>query len=98
MLEKGSFDGGRDMEQWKAILTIDLMSSDESADEEGEELLVTHPLPWLSDTVSQFKLSLDQQIMQSKTPQARRQMKKRMVGCPSKRSILENLPSWATKL
>ena len=95
MLEKGSFrDGGRDMEQWKAIL----MSSDESADEEGEELLVTHPLPWLSDTVSQFKLSLDQQIMQSKTPQARRQMKKRMVGCPSKRSILENLPSWATKL
>ena len=95
---KGRFrDGERDLDQWKAIMTSDLMSSDESGEEEGEEVLVVHPLPWLSHTVTRFKLSLDQQIASAKTPQAKRQMKKRLVGCTSVRGVPDNLPSWALK-
>ena len=67
MLAKGKFRGdGKDLDQWKAILTMDLMSSDESGEEDGEEVLVVHPLPWLSESVAHFKTSLDQQITNSK--------------------------------
>ena len=98
MLSKGNFVGGtRSKEQWQSILTVELMSSDESGEEDGEEVLIVHPIPWLSDSVAQFKHSLDQQILSAKKPQAKRQMKKRMLGCPSKRGIIDNLPTWATK-
>ena len=63
VLARRSFnDSGRDLEQWKAILTLDTMSSDESCDDDGEEVLIVHPVPCLSHTIEQFKLSLDQQI------------------------------------
>ena len=78
-------------------MTLELMSSDESGEEDGDEILVTHPIHWLSETVAQLKVSLDQQILSSKTAQARRQMKKRLVGCPSRRGIVDNLPPWAVK-
>ena len=97
MVAKGRFrDGERDLEQWRAIMTLEIMSSDESGEDE-EEVLIVHPLPWLSHTVTQFKLSLDQQIASMKTPQAKRQMKKRLVGCPSQRCVPDSLPSWALK-
>lgn len=98
MLAKGHFrDGERGLEQWQAIMSMDLMSSDESGEEDGDEVLLVHPLPWLSETVVQFKASLDQQIVASKTPQAKRQMKKRLLGCSSNRGVVDNLPSWALK-
>ena len=98
MLAKGKFSGGgKDLNQWKSILTMDLVSSDESDEENGEEVLIAHPLPWLSETVAHFKMSLDQQIANSKSPQARRQMKKRLIGGSSTRGALDDLPSWAVK-
>ncbi len=96
MLAKGSFKDG-EKEQWQAVMTMDMMSSDESGEEDGEEILIVHPIPWLSHTVTQFKLSLDQQIANAKTPQAKRQMKKRLIGSPSERGVIENLPPWALK-
>ena len=80
MLAKGHFkDGGK--EQCQGIMTMEIMSSEESGQEEGEDVLIVHPLPWLSESVSKVKSSLDQQIVASKTPQSRRQTKKRLVGC-----------------
>lgn len=77
LLQKGNFkEGKRDLVQWKAILTLEATPSDESSEENEEEVLIVHPIPWLSHTVTQFKLSLDQQISLGKTPQAKRQMKK----------------------
>ena len=41
MLSKGNFVGGtRSKEQWQSILTVELMSSDESGEEDGEEVLI----------------------------------------------------------
>lgn len=98
MMAKGKFkEGERDMQVWKSLMTIEIMSSDESGEEEGEEILLVHALPWLSETVTQFKMSLDHEIISSRTPQARRQMKKRLTGCPSKRPVFGNLPTWAIK-
>ena len=71
------------------------MSSDESDTEDGEEILVVHPLPWLSEAVVQFKTTLDQEITSTKKPQARRQMKKRVLGNPSTRAIPDGVPRWA---
>jgi hypothetical protein len=94
MLEKGKFmDGER--KQWKDIMIIDAMSSEESDMEEGDDVIVVHPLPWLSQSVVQLKLTLDDQIKSSKSPQARRQMKKRLLGSPSKRDAADSLPPWA---
>ena len=46
MLSKGNFrDGGRGKDQWQAIMTIELMSSDESGEEDGDEILVTIQSP-----------------------------------------------------
>lgn len=96
MLEKGTYKDG-EKEKWKEIMTIDAMSSDESDMEEGDEVIVVHPLPWLSQSVVHFKMTLDEQIKSSKTPQSKRQTKKRLVGCPSKRCVLDNFPPWAIK-
>ncbi len=58
-------------EQWRDIMTIDAMSSEESDMEEGDQVIMLHPLPWLSQSVLQLKLTLDDQIKSSKSPQAR---------------------------
>ena len=94
----GEFEAGeRDATQWMSILKLETMSTDESDVEDGEEVLVVHPLPWLSETICDLKRALDQQIRMSKTPQAKRQMKKRLTGNDSTRSVPKELPSWALK-
>ena len=59
------------------------MSSDESGIEDGKGVIVSHPLPWLSSNVTLFKKKLDEAGLKNKSPQARRQMKERVEGCPS---------------
>ena len=54
-----------------SVLKLETMSTDESDVEDGEEVLVVHPLPWISETVCDLKRALDQQIRMSKTPQAK---------------------------
>ena len=46
---------------------------------------MVHPLPWLSADVSDFKCKLDEEIKKEKSPQAHRQMKRRVVGSASSR-------------
>ena len=48
MFEAGSYEDDGEKEMWRKIMTMDLMSSDESCYEGGEEVLVSKPLPWES--------------------------------------------------
>ena len=75
------------------------MSSDESGKDDDKEVIVSHPLPWLSANVALFKNKLDEAGLKTKSPQARRQMKDRVQGCPSlwPRPEGETLPSWVFK-
>ena len=75
------------------------MSSDERGIDADKEVIVSHSLPWLSSNVTLFKKKLDEAGLKNKSPQARRQMKERVQGCPSLRPQPEGeaLPSWVFK-
>ena len=79
-------------------MTVDLMSSEESGEDDDKEVIIVHPLPWLSDKVASFKAQIDLQVKKDKTPQARRQMKDRVIGSMSTRPRPPDstLPAWAT--
>ena len=72
------------------------MSTDESDLDDGKEILVNHQLPWLSDTVNNFKQVLDQESLKGKSQQSLRQMKTRVEGSPSTRQQPETqkYPAW----
>ncbi len=96
MLESGDFEAGeRDASQWMSIMKLEIMSSDESGMDDEEEVIIVHALPSLSEAVKDLKSLLDQRIVAAKTPQAKRQMKRRMTGISSSRSPSEDLPTWA---
>ena len=85
-LSKASFTSDSARKEWEDVLTVELMSSEESdVDEEGKEILIVHQIPWLSDTVNTFKRTLDAQALKLKSPQSVRQMKKRIEGRQSSR-------------
>ena len=96
MLEKGTFESTQQKEDWQKILKLDLISSEESDLDEGEEVMVTKPLPWRSSNVTRFFGKLDEECRQNKSPQARRQMKPRRSGLPSSRPqpSTEGFPDW----
>lgn len=73
------------------------MSSDSSGEEDGDEILVVHPIPWISAAMTAFKCKLDEQIKQGRSPQARRQMKRRAIGLSSTRPCPDDIPTWALK-
>ena len=77
MLEVGSFQDPGTKDKWLPIVTMDFMSSDESASDEGKEVLLTKPLQWESLCVAEFKRSLDDAAIEQKSPLATRQMKPR---------------------
>ena len=58
-------------------MTISMMSSEESGND-GEDILYVHPLPFRSGKVDRFCSMLDNKVKETKSPQARRQMKKRV--------------------
>ena len=65
------------------VLQVDFISSEESDDEDG---IKVRPLTWHSDRVITFLHSLDERAHNSKSPQARRQIKtRREGGAPSSR-------------
>ena len=49
------------------IINSTLMSSDSSGEEEGEEVIIVHPIPWLSADVVALKKKLDQEIAKEKS-------------------------------
>ena len=97
MAEKGEFSSDEDRKMWMSVLKLEAMSSDESGEDEDEEILIIHPIPWLTADVVSFKQALDSEIKKEKSPQANRQTKRRMLGSPSSRPIPDEdtLPAWA---
>ena len=88
MAERGQDKTEEEKEMWMSVINSALMSSDSSGEDEGEEVIAVHPLPWLSADVAAFKKKLDDQTLQEKS---RRQMKRRVIGCNSSRSCPANL-------
>lgn len=70
MTIKGKYRSDVEKEEWLKIMTVDIMSSEESEVDEEEDVIVIHPLPWLSHKVACFKETLDLEIKKDKTPQA----------------------------
>lgn len=98
MASKADYRNQEDKDKWLKLMKIEVMSSDESAEEDGEEVLIIHPLPWISAEVVAFKQKMDAEIKKEKSSQARRQTKRRVVGSPSTRPCpAQGLPSWALK-
>ena len=96
-LPKLQFSDEKAREKWLSVLNMEFMSSEESAAEEDEEVIIVHPLPWRSARFDTILRSLDDLIHKEKSPQARRQTKKRVVGLASFRPkpISKEIPSWA---
>ena len=78
-------------------MTTAMMSSEESGNEDEEEILFIRPLLFRSAKVDRFFGMLDDRVKESKSPQARRQMKKRVRGDVSTRGLPvgHNYPKWA---
>lgn len=77
-------------------MLLEIMSSDESGTEDGNEVIITHPLPWLTTNVQHFKKTLDEASMKEKSPQAKRMIKSRMTGTVSSRPqpTKDTIPVW----
>ena len=93
-------------EKWSPCLTVDLMSSEESEsdyDDENERCgdirfgFIVRPLPWRSDRVTNFVLSLDQKFYKNQTKRSQMMMQKREKGLPSDRPQPDSLPDWCVK-
>ena len=94
MVERGTFDSPQQKEEWKEAMKVEMISSDESDVDNGDEVIVTKPLPWRSANVSQFFSKLDEECRHNKSPHARRQMKPRKCGLPSSRPKPQGFPDW----
>ena len=86
-------------EKWNKVLVPEVISSEESDSGENEEIVYVKPLPWRSELVNNFFAQLDDKIAETKSAQARRQRKKRMVSISnSTRKVPTGLPKWAVKV
>ena len=74
----------------------ELMSSEESDLDDEEEVIKIHHLPWRASKVAQMFEQLDMEANKMKTPQLRRQRKRRVIGEDSQRKkpADENIPNW----
>ena len=85
--------GKEDKEKWSKVLITDMMSSEES---DEENINCVKPLPWRSAIVEEFFYDLDEQYISGKSAQAKRQTKERIQGSvPSSRSPPAGMPRWA---
>ena len=62
MATKGNYSSTEEREEWLGVLKTAVMSSDSSGKEDGEEVIIVHPLSWISDDVKSFKNKFDEQI------------------------------------
>ena len=81
MAAKGNYKSEDEKKKW---MELEVMSSDQSGDD-GDQIIMVHPLPWLSAEVVAFKQHLDEPLEKEKSPQAHHQMKPRVVGALSTR-------------
>ena len=74
------------------------MSSEESGDEGGDDIIIVKPLSWRADKVTRFFHQLDEKSATIKTPQARCQRKSRVIGSHSSdrpQPELDKFPAWS---
>ena len=74
-------------------MTPDFMSSDYS--ESDGDNLSTRPIPWRSGRVNDFFLRLDEAADKTKSSQARKQTKARVVSYEDSSRQAPNGPAWA---
>ena len=68
--------------KWLGVMTNDYMSSEESGEDDS---IVIHPSLWRSDYVNTMFQRVDSYAENKKSPQAIRQMKRRVCGLASSR-------------
>ena len=79
-------------DKWLSVITNEFMSSEESG---PDDEIYVNPIPWRSDYVTRMFAAIDKYVQDKKSPQAKRQMKKRCVGLASERSMPIDVPHWA---
>ena len=97
VLEKSRLSD-EDKRSWRMVIIPELMSSESSCAESDDDTLIKRQLPWRSQKVTDFFLKLDSHSKETKSTQAKRQMKARLLSDDvSMRDIPGNirLPSWA---
>ena len=96
LVEK-KFTDPKEKEKWSKILTAELISSEESGSDNGEQVLIVRALPWRSSRVDHMFRILDKSALSMRSPQGRRQMKRRVAGSTSTRPQcqIEGIPKWA---
>ena len=75
----------------QAALTMDLMSSEEDGEEDGNSVFIVRPLPWVSPEMQRIKEQLDKKCLKKMTARSRRQYLQRVEGEPSRRPLPRNL-------
>ena len=96
-LKKKAFKKQEDRKRWEKIFQTDMMSSEDSVEEEDEEILKVKPLTWRSEIVNRMMADLDVISKKDKSPQARRQQKTRKIGEASTRPPPQWAPTWTVK-
>ena len=78
--------------KWLKVMDNVYMSSEESGE---DDTMLVHPLPWRTECVNQMFKRIDAYSSSKKSPQAKRQMKKRAIGENSTRPKPSDGVSWA---
>ena len=69
-LEKMTFPDAEQHDKWRQVIKVDYMSSEESATDAEDEVIIVKPLPWRSVHVDQLFRRLDDKTLGEKSPQA----------------------------
>ena len=94
---KMRFTDERQRERWLSAMQREVMSSEESEVEAGDEIVVVKKFPWRSDQLYTLIKRVDAKVAIDHTPQATQQTKKRIYRGVSTRpqpTINENMPAW----
>ena len=86
----------KDREKWEKVMNLEFISSEDSGVDDGDEVLIVRPLPWRSTRVDHMFTDLDKKSLDDKSPLAKRQMKRRVLGQHSQRPkpVVEGLSQW----
>ena len=77
-LGKMTFANEKHRAIWQDVLKLELISSEESGYDDGDEVIYVKPLPWRSKQFSEFVARLDIQAVSNKSAMAKRQSKRRL--------------------
>ena len=86
----------KEKEKWAKVLVPEMMSSEES-DDENDDLITVKPINWRAERVTAFLHRLDSKVETAKSSQAKRQRKRRVVSSESsvRTRPAHTLPDWA---